>query len=463
MRAGLLLVPCLVVACGDNIHFTNELVNVDPEPEGANCKYGGVVITTGTDTNHDGVLDGSEVTSTNYVCNGSNAVVCEGGTIHKGTVTVQSSADFAALAGVNCIDGDLIITSVPDMMFPALSDLSIVTGSVVVAANPAVTSLDALTSLRKVGSGIAVEANQALASVGALSGLMQFQSVSIIANASLADLSGFESFADLHSSDLVIQSNPSLTSLHGLDNLTDIHALVVHSNAALLSLDALAQLRTANTVDVGVNASLPSLTLPALQTITVRLLINQNASLTTVTLPALTSLSDGIQCEGNGALDTIDMPALVLIGNLIFLGDVSLTRISAPNLTFTTADLILNTLPMLTSVDFGHLSTLGGELQLWNVGSLADLTGFAAVTSLGGDLIVIGCNSLANFDGLGPIAAVPGNMTVSANAQLTSFSGLSAMTEVGGNLLITSNPNLPLSVAQTFASGITVRGTTTIQ
>ena len=47
------------------------LISVDREPAGANCAYGGNKITTGADTNANGALDTSEVSTTNYTCNGA--------------------------------------------------------------------------------------------------------------------------------------------------------------------------------------------------------------------------------------------------------------------------------------------------------------------------------------------------------------------------------------------------------
>jgi hypothetical protein len=54
------------------------LVTVTPEPAGANCATGGQRIDAGTDGNDNSVLDPSEVTTTEYVCNGgSNHEGCD--------------------------------------------------------------------------------------------------------------------------------------------------------------------------------------------------------------------------------------------------------------------------------------------------------------------------------------------------------------------------------------------------
>ncbi|MEO0605131.1 MAG: right-handed parallel beta-helix repeat-containing protein, partial [Myxococcota bacterium] len=50
------------------------LVTTAAEPPGANCPSGGVVLRAGTDLDADGALDGFEVTSTDYLCAGLDAI-----------------------------------------------------------------------------------------------------------------------------------------------------------------------------------------------------------------------------------------------------------------------------------------------------------------------------------------------------------------------------------------------------
>lgn len=46
------------------------LVNLVPEPAGSHCSSGGTAVQSGIDANRDGILAESEVTSTAYICNG---------------------------------------------------------------------------------------------------------------------------------------------------------------------------------------------------------------------------------------------------------------------------------------------------------------------------------------------------------------------------------------------------------
>jgi hypothetical protein len=80
------------------------LMNTATESAGSNCASGGKKITSGLDANADGVLDSSEVSSTAYVCNGSNGAAGSNG--------LQSLIRTATeTAGTNCANGGIKITS----------------------------------------------------------------------------------------------------------------------------------------------------------------------------------------------------------------------------------------------------------------------------------------------------------------------------------------------------------------
>ena len=81
----------------------NELVSVVAEQPGANCTTGGQAIEIGYDTNTDGILEPSEITTTTYVCNLPNKVV------HDGDLTISDPADAYLLIGVQRIRGTLYI------------------------------------------------------------------------------------------------------------------------------------------------------------------------------------------------------------------------------------------------------------------------------------------------------------------------------------------------------------------
>jgi len=77
---------------------TNSLVNVVEEASGANCASGGFAIHSGMDTSGDSLLQPQEITSTVYVCNGTN-----------GSVSLVRREDEPA--GANCQYGGQLVQS----------------------------------------------------------------------------------------------------------------------------------------------------------------------------------------------------------------------------------------------------------------------------------------------------------------------------------------------------------------
>jgi hypothetical protein len=80
------------------------LVAAVAEPPGKNCTNGGNRITSGLDTNANGVLDPSEVTNTQYVCNGAPGSTGTAGAAGvNGETTLVATSTVAA--GANCPNG----------------------------------------------------------------------------------------------------------------------------------------------------------------------------------------------------------------------------------------------------------------------------------------------------------------------------------------------------------------------
>lgn len=77
---------------------SNALVQMLTEPVGSNCSIGGTKIVAGLDSNANNKLDASEITSTAYVCNGSN-----GTNGSNGLSTLMNTATESA--GSNCASG----------------------------------------------------------------------------------------------------------------------------------------------------------------------------------------------------------------------------------------------------------------------------------------------------------------------------------------------------------------------
>jgi hypothetical protein len=440
----------------------NTLVRVDHVTNGPDCPTGGVAIQTGLDQDGDTFLDDDEITSTQFVCNGSTAVACSGGNVLTGTIAVRTTGDWDQLAGVDCIDGELLIAGVTAAGIPALPDLQIITGDLVIAGNPSLSSLDGLDHVREIGGGYFVQSNDALTDVSALAQVKRSNSIQLIGNDALTDLAGLEPFVDIGTV-LVIANNANLTSLAGLDNLrTTTKTLSIRANPKLASIAALDGLRQAQLLEVSGNDALETLSLGSLQKIDARLVVTANDALTEVSLPALSTVGDFARFGGDPLLTAIDLPSLLTIGSLLVTTDSSLASLRAPGLVFATVQVQLVDLPRLTVIQLDKLTSIGDSLSLATLPLLADLSGFAALHTIGGAFSVQATASLHDFTGLGALETVSGTMMVANNAQLRSFTGLTRMREVDGDLTITGNPMLPRATSQAFAQHLTVHGTVTV-
>jgi len=455
----------VVVALGacvppNNNPVANTLVRIDQELPGENCEYGGLAIHTGRDTNLNGDVDDPEILTTSYVCNGPPEAGCADPNAPTGVVVVQTPADMAALAGVTCIDGDLIIAGYPDATFAPL-DLEQVTGSITIAGNATLSTLDGFAQLTKVRT-FSIQGNDQLSDISSVGQLSQISALMITGNDALLDLSGLDTWMELRPN-LTVSNNASLTSLHGLENvqfaLQQIH---IKDNPALQSLSPLGPVKIIGLIDISGNISLPTIDLPELQKINVTFSASANAALTTVSIPKLSTAS-GLTFSSNPLLQTIELDELAVANSLSLAADSELVTFPAPNLAAITGHLDLPVLPAPTTVELQNLQSIGGWLYMQAMPSLSALSGLSSLRKVSGDLTVHTCDGLMSFAGLGDLQQIAGSLLVQNNAGLTSFTGMQgSLTTIGGNLSILSNTQLAAGTAQSFAGSVTVGGTVTI-
>ena len=126
------------------------LVSVTTEPAGTNCANGGNKVNVGLDTNGNGVLDASEITSTDYICSGTNGTNGTNGS--NGTNGANGLNTLVSIvsepAGSNCANGGSKVTSGLDVNANSVLDAGEVTTTTYVCngatgpAGPGVTWVD---------------------------------------------------------------------------------------------------------------------------------------------------------------------------------------------------------------------------------------------------------------------------------------------------------------------------------
>jgi len=102
---------------------TNSLVTVVPEAAGANCASGGSLVSSGLDTNGNGILDPGEVTNRQYICNGAAGAA--------GSTGLESLISTFSLApgNVNCANGGTRVNSGVDTNGNGVLDASEITNT----------------------------------------------------------------------------------------------------------------------------------------------------------------------------------------------------------------------------------------------------------------------------------------------------------------------------------------------
>jgi hypothetical protein len=424
LRIGSLLVAStlstLVAGCATNdvtLGGPSTLIRVVPLLPGAECKSGGSIIYTGLDNDGDTFLDDAEITSSQNICNGDTKVRCQGGVVRSGTVTARNAADLQGLEGVNCVDGDLLITGVDRENLSSLKSLGVVTGELVIVANPGVTSLAGLDELAFVGGTFLVQANEQLVSLVGISKFTNSSTFAVVGNPMLTSMKGLERFNECPGN-LRIVNNDAMTSLQGLENLEQCNeSIAITGNNSLPSLTGLDALRSVVLIEVSSNKVMQSVALPTMQRITSRLIVTDNPAATSLSVPALVTVGNLIQIDNNPALQAIAMPTLLTSPAFFMSGNSVLSTLSLPSLTFLTSNLSLRSSTALESISMPKLVSVGGDFTVDRVGKLRDFSGLPTLRSIGGNLNI--SNNAGMTDAIATAFAatldIAGTVTIKTN------------------------------------------------
>lgn len=106
---------------GSSTLITNEILQ-DGDP---NCPAGGIAVHTGIDSDGNGLLEGDEIASTSYLCNGQNGEVQLPTGVLQGSYTIRNSLDVYFLSSVTSITRDLLINApgLTSFFLPALTSV----------------------------------------------------------------------------------------------------------------------------------------------------------------------------------------------------------------------------------------------------------------------------------------------------------------------------------------------------
>lgn len=423
------------------------LVGVTPEPYGSNCALGGVVVTSGTDQDLDGILDAAEVTSTSYVCTGEvpvNATI-------NGSFYLRNTFDQAVLSHVEHITGTLYVmpnATLPHPTAPKLQDAY----GVIVSEKFESLSLPSLTTLSMLDVTQTADFISLDAPLLATTGSVSITPKARLANVNLPALTSVGPF--------VINGAP-LTTL-SLDSLTQVGGdlRIQNTQLAALSLPALTTLQERAYVQYHqalATVSMPSLTsakalelmdLPQLTSLDLRALTSANR-FSLVRAPLLsqdqfqigpvTQVSDALVLSGLPWTDVASFAPITSVGTLHLSALALVTLSGFPNLTSAREVWIGSNASLVDIAGFPQLGPSINSLQLSGNHELAAVSGFPALERII-ERLSLDDNGFVELDDFQALTSI-GTISIEGNARLTATTGFASLTTIG-SIYVTNNPQL---------------------
>lgn len=342
-RAGLVFgLGFLMVGCsGSNITPASQgdgelfapLMRIDQEPIGANCANGGLALHVGQDEDGDGVLDDTEITTTEYLCHGTSAMP---------TPLVEAQAEPA---GGNCQYGGTAVHSGLDLDGDGILDAEeIISTSYACDSSP-----DARQLLVRVDEEPPGENCD---------------------NGGLAISTGFDADSD---GELDVGEFAHTSYLCNSDDAeTDVVGGTLEGSVTIRnSLDAamFASFSRITGTLVVEAPGLTSLSLPLLEAVDGSLVVQSNDALTELSFGSLLSVGGDLGVLSNkGLADIADFIHLDTVGGSISIrGNDGMTDVSG----------------------FVSLQQIGADLDIRHNDDLQSISGFPAVASVANDLWVV--------------------------------------------------------------------------
>lgn len=302
-----------------------------------------------------------------------------------------------------------------------------------------------------------------------------------ISGSDISDLSPLSSITSIVGG-LRLSNNPSLTSIQGLHNITNIGGdLELNGfNFPLVNLDGLASLQTvggmlsvqsflnltsvqglSNVTTVGGNfliqflgnTDFTSISLPNL-TLVGRFNLRENNNLITVNFDGLETVGTTFHLYSNDNLVTANFPALEEVGSS-YINDFQINSglfeifqgINLENLNLSSLHTIKGGIDFvqnnkLMDLGFQNLTTVLRSIRINSNPALTSIDGLSGLSGTLTNFSVIGTN-ISNLDALENITAIgsgtTGDLIINDNPQLTSLMGLSGITTINRNMEIHNN------------------------
>lgn len=328
-------------------------------------------------------------------------------TVYIGDVQLKSQEEVHEFGGKKYgkIQGSLVLgidfeTESDIVDLTPLYELSEITGSFEIQKT-LISSLGDLENLKRVGLDLIIMNNPELKTIG--------------------NQGQFEEIGRM----VMILSNAQLTSLQGLEMITELETLSLGTNASLQTLEGINGLKKlrSNLFIVNNHALLEISSLQSIEEIGHYLQITHNS-----VLPSLEGLHN-VRLVGGG-LSLYGLHELIDLSGLRSIEEVGLQIEIYEN-------------DKLTSIDtFHNLSAVNGNLLIYNCQNLTSIDGLQNIEKIDGDLWVYLNSKIGNVDGFSGLKHISGGLYLFQNDALSNLDGFTNLETVVLNFQITNNHNL---------------------
>ena len=296
-----------------------------------------------------------------------------------------------------------------------------------------ITDLSSLSTLEEINGALNIFSNKMLTSLNGLEGITQVYSLAIAQNLSLISISGLSNLEIISGSGapnngndgpgIHIWENDAITTLDGLEKITIIGSLEISKNPSLISIQGLKNINSSfDGIDLYDNNLLTTLDgFNSLTNIGTYCRIGFNSKLSSIeALKNVKSIGGSLFISNNNSLTSLQ----------------GLNNINSVNQIFIESNLMLNSL-----VGLPNLSTIADGLSINGNNTIVDLHGIEG-SSLSGRLGIQGNSNLTTLSQLNNLTKIGGNTSIINNNKITSLVGLENLIFIDGWLEIAGNEQL---------------------
>ena len=345
-----------------------------------------------------------------------------------GTLAISDTWSFTTKGTASSggtYQGDVVLTTQQEVDEFVINNYSGINGSLTIDGGNSINDLSGLTSLTSIALNLTFINNSNITDFGFANNITECKRIYIQDNIGLLNIESLASTRNIES--IIIQDNPNLTSLKGLENgLSKIMTTIrIERNISLKSLEGLGNMpeQILSHVYLSGNAEIEKLNcFSNLKSIGGYFFITSNNKLIDInSLNSLETIGNQFAITNNPNL--VNLQGLSSLTSLGF--SFGLSR----------CDKIIN----LKGLE--NLRTIARQVGITNNDNLSSLEGLNSLETIGLHLTISGNPKLTSLEGMSKLKGIGANLGIYGNEQLTTI-GLASLTGSFGGLNISDNTNL---------------------